>query len=158
MSAFHERLAESSRRNSSILCVGLDPDPTLMPVEDVFEFNRAIIEATADLVCCYKPNLAFSEALGLAGLEALQRTLEHIPRDIPVIGDAKRGDVGSTAQAYARAMFQQWGFDAAPVTPYLGSDALEPFLEYADRGIFVLCHTSNPGASEVQELTVQGTP
>ncbi|MBF8267025.1 MAG: orotidine 5'-phosphate decarboxylase [Dehalococcoidia bacterium] len=158
MSTFHEKLAEASRRNSSILCVGLDPDPALMPVKSVFEFNRAIIDATADLVCCYKPNLAFYEALGMDGLEALLRTLERIPRDIPVIGDAKRGDIGSTAQAYARAMFQQWGFDAATVNPYLGSDAVEPFLEYADRGIFVLCHTSNPGASEVQELTVQGSP
>lgn len=154
MSAFQEKLTAASRKNTSLLCVGLDPDPALMPVEDVLEFNRAIIDATADLVCCYKPNLAFYEALGLPGLEALHRTLEHIPRDIPVIGDAKRGDIGSTAQAYARAMFQQWNFDAVTVNPYLGRDALEPFLEYADRGIFVLCHTSNPGAADFQELPI----
>jgi len=134
--------------------VGLDPDPALMPVDDVLGFNQAIIEATADLVCCYKPNLAFYEALGLPGLEALQQTLEHIPKGIPVIGDAKRGDVGSTAKAYAKAMFQQWGFDAVTVNPYLGKDALEPFLEYADRGILVLCHTSNSGAADFQELSL----
>ncbi|MFH1560327.1 MAG: orotidine-5'-phosphate decarboxylase [Chloroflexota bacterium] len=152
MSTFQEKLTAASRKNNSFLCVGLDPDPALMPVEDVLEFNRAIIDATADLVCCYKPNMAFYEALGLPGLEALQRTLEHIPRDIPLIADAKRGDIGSTAQVSARAMFQQWGFDAVTVNPYLGRDALEPFLEYADRGIFVLCHTSNPGAADFQEL------
>lgn len=154
MSTFQEKLTAASRKNSSLLCVGLDPDPALMPVDGVLEFNRAIIEATADLVCCYKPNLAFYEALGLPGLEALQQTLEHIPKDIPVIGDAKRGDVGSTAQAYAKAMFQQWGFDAATTNPYLGRDALEPFLEYADRGILVVCHTSNPGATDFQELSL----
>jgi len=152
MSTFQEKLSSASQKNNSLLCVGLDPDPTLMPVEDVLEFNRAIIDATADLVCCYKPNLAFYEALGIPGLEALQRTLEHIPSDIPVIGDAKRGDIGSTAQAYARAMFQQWGFDAVTVNPYLGRDALEPFLEYPDKGVLVLCHTSNPGAADFQEL------
>ena len=152
MSTFQEKLTAASRKNSSLLCVGLDPDPALMPMEDVVEFNRAIIEATADLVCCYKPNLAFYEALGIPGLEALQRTLEHIPKDIPVIGDAKRGDIGSTARAYARAMFQQWGFDAVTANPYLGTDALEPFLEYADRGVLVLCHTSNSGAADFQEL------
>ena len=152
MSTFREKLTAASRKNSSLLCVGLDPDPALMPVEDVLDFNRAIIEATADLVCCYKPNLAFYEALGIPGLEALQRTLEYIPGDIPVIGDAKRGDIGSTAQAYAKAMFQQWGFDAVTANPYLGRDALEPFLEYEDKGVLVLCHTSNPGAADFQEL------
>ncbi len=152
MATFHDRLARASKSNDSILCVGLDPDPALMPVEDLFEFNRAIIDATADLVCCYKPNLAFYEALGIPGLEALMRTIEHVPEGIPVIGDAKRGDIGSTAQAYAKALFQVFGLDAATVNPYLGGDALEPFLEYEDRGIFVLCHTSNPGASDFQEL------
>lgn len=154
MSTFHEKLAETSRKNSSFLCVGLDPDPDLMPIKSVFEFNREIIDATADLVCCYKPNLAFYEALGLDGLEALHRTLERIPDHIPVLGDAKRGDIGPTAQAYAKAMFQQWGFDAVTVSPYLGKDSVEPFLEYADRGVFILCHTSNPGAEDLQDLTV----
>ncbi|MDA0987831.1 MAG: orotidine-5'-phosphate decarboxylase [Chloroflexi bacterium] len=154
MSTFHEKLTSASKKNNSLLCVGLDPDPALMPVKDVLEFNRAIIDATADLVCCYKPNLAFYEALGIPGLEALQRTLEHIPSDIPVLGDAKRGDIGSTAKAYATAMFEQWGFDAVTANPYLGRDAVEPFLEYPDKGILVLCHTSNPGAADFQELSL----
>jgi len=154
MTTFHEKLTLASKKNNSLLCVGLDPDPALMPVEDVLAFNKAIIEATADLVCCYKPNLAFYEALGIPGLEALQRTLEYIPANIPVIGDAKRGDIGSTAKAYAKAMFEQWGFDAVTSNPYLGKDSVEPFLEYSDKGVLVLCHTSNPGASDFQELAV----
>ncbi|MDP6102526.1 MAG: orotidine-5'-phosphate decarboxylase [Dehalococcoidia bacterium] len=154
MSTFQERLTLASKKNSSLLCVGLDPDPALMPVADVLEFNRAIIDATADLVCCYKPNLAFYEALGIPGLEALQRTLEHIPSDIPVIGDAKRGDIGSTAQAYAKAMFEQWGFDAITANPYGGRDAVEPFLKYEDRGSLLWCRSSNPDAADFQDLSV----
>ncbi len=154
MTSFQEKLSEAARRNESLVCVGLDPDPALMPIDDVLAFNKAIIDATADQVCCYKPNVAFYEALGFPGLEALKRTLEHIPDDIPVIGDAKRGDIGSTARAYAKAVFEQWGFDAVTVSPYLGADSLEPFLEYTDRGVLVLCHTSNPGAADFQELSV----
>ncbi|MFQ5860333.1 MAG: orotidine-5'-phosphate decarboxylase [Dehalococcoidia bacterium] len=154
MTTFLEKLDEASRRNQSLLCVGLDPDPALMPVEDVAQFNRAIVEATADLVCAYKPNLAFYEALGAPGLGALRQTLQHIPPSIPVIGDAKRGDIGNTAQAYARALFEVWGFDAATVNPYLGRDAVEPFLEYADRGVLILCRTSNAGARDFQEAVV----
>ena len=135
MTSFNEKLTSASRKNASLLCVGLDPDPALMPIDDVLEFNKAIIEATADQVCCYKPNIAFYEALGIPGLEALQRTLEHIPDDIPVIIDAKRGDIGSTAKAYARAVFEWWGFDAVTVEPLPGgSDAVEPFLEYEEHG------------------------
>ena len=154
MTSFNEKLTSASRKNASLLCVGLDPDPALMPIDDVLEFNKAIIEATADQVCCYKPNIAFYEALGIPGLEALQRTLEHVPEDIPVIIDAKRGDIGSTAKAYARAVFEWWGFDAVTVNPYLGKDSLEPFLEYADRGVLALCHTSGPGSADFQDLTV----
>ena len=149
---FAEKLLAASRRNHSLLCVGLDPDPSLMPVADIFEFNRAIVEATSDLVCAYKPNLAFYEAAGIPGLEALRRTLECIPDHIPVIGDAKRGDVQPSSRFYAQAMFDVWGFDAVTVSPYLGGDALEPFLAYRDRGVFVLCRTSNPGARELQDL------
>jgi orotidine-5'-phosphate decarboxylase len=136
--------------------VGLDPDPERLPsaAKDVAAFQRTVIEATCDLVCAYKPNLAFYEALGLPGLEALRATLAAIPADLPVIADAKRGDVGHTARAYARALFDYWRFDAATVNPYLGADSLEPFLEREDRGIFLVCRTSNPGARDLQDLPV----
>jgi orotidine-5'-phosphate decarboxylase len=150
---FLEKLAEAGRENNSLLCVGLDPDPALMPGGiRVFEFNKAIIDATADLVCAYKPNIAFYEALGSAGLDALKRTRDYIPENIPVIIDAKRGDIGNTAAAYAHALFDYYGFDAATVNPYLGYDALEPFIKYRDRGVFVLCRTSNPSAVDFQSL------
>ena len=149
---FVDKLLAASRRNKSLLCIGLDPDPELMPQVDVWEFNRAIISATRDLVCAYKPNLAFYEALGIEGLNILQKTIECIPPDIPVIGDAKRGDIGNTAKAYAKALFSTFGFDAATVNPYLGFDSIEPFLTYTDKGIFILCRTSNPGASDFQSL------
>ena len=161
---FREKLLAAARANDSLLCVGLDvvlaslPAPLPRAPESIVAFNRSIVEATADLVCAYKPNLAFYEALGLPGLEALARTLEAIPEHIPVIADAKRGDVGHTAQAYARALFETFGFDAATVSPYLGRDALQPFLDYADRGVFVLCRTSNPGARDLQDLDVGGKP
>ena len=151
---FTHKLHSASETNKSLLCVGLDPDPRLMPIEDIFEFNRAIIDSTHDLVCCYKPNLAFYEAFGAQGLEALRRTLEHIPDDIPVIGDAKRGDIGNTARAYAAALFDYYGFDAVTANPYMGGDTLAPFLDYTDRGVFVVCRTSNPGSGDFQSLTV----
>ena len=113
--------------------MGLDPDPERMPINDVSQFNRAIIDATADLVCAYKPNLAFYEALGIEGLVALRQTVDYIREvavDVVVIGDAKRGDVGNTAKAYAKAMFQIWGFDAVTVNAYGGQDSVSPFLEY----------------------------
>jgi orotidine-5'-phosphate decarboxylase len=134
--------------------VGLDPHPSLLPEKDVAAFNRAIIEATADLACCYKPNLAFYEGMGPQGLEVLLRTVEAVPRHLPVIADAKRGDIASTAEAYAHALFDVYGFDAATVNPYLGGDSLAPFLQRADKGVFVLCRTSNPGGADLQGLTV----
>ena len=149
---FVQKLLAAARENNSLLCIGLDPDPQLMPHVGVFEFNRAIIDATSDLVCAYKPNLGFYEALGVEGMEALHRTVEYIPKSLPVIGDAKRGDIGNTARAYAKALFETLGFDAATVSPYLGYDSVEPFLSYADKGVFVLCKTSNPGAAEFQEV------
>ncbi|MBI2857175.1 MAG: orotidine-5'-phosphate decarboxylase [Chloroflexi bacterium] len=155
---FVAKLLAASRRNHSLLCLGLDPDPELMPEVGVFDFNRAIIEATADLVCAYKPNLAFYEALGPPGLEALLKTLECVPNGIPTIGDAKRGDIGNTARMYARALFSTFGFDAATVNPYLGTDSLEPFLEYHEKGVFVLCRTSNPGSRDFQSLGCGGDP
>ncbi len=152
---FLDKLLGASRTNNSLVCVGLDPDPDLMPSVGVYEFNRAIIDATADLVCAYKPNLAFYEALGMEGMEALLKTVGHVPQGIQVIADAKRGDIGSTARAYAKALFQTFGFDAATVNPYLGYDSLEPFLAYTDKGTLILCRTSNPGAGDFQDTLCQ---
>ncbi|MFC1968014.1 orotidine-5'-phosphate decarboxylase [Chloroflexota bacterium] len=149
---FIEKLLAAAKHNRSLLCIGLDPDPDLMPRQAVLEFNKAIIDATADLVCAYKPNLAFYEAMGLEGLAALEKTVEHIPDSIPVIGDAKRSDIGNTARAYAKAIFSTFGFDATTVNPYLGYDSVEPFLKYADKGVFILCRTSNRGALDFQAL------
>jgi orotidine-5'-phosphate decarboxylase len=150
---FLEKLQKITRKNQSLVCVGLDPDPKLIPQGvGLSDFNKAIIKATADLVCAYKPNLAFYEALGREGMEALQRTVECIPSDIPVIGDGKRGDIGNTSKAYARMLFEVFGFDAATVNPYLGFDAVEPFIEYRDKGVIILCRTSNAGALDFQSL------
>jgi len=154
---FLEKLLQAARTNRSLLCIGLDPDPELMPKVDFFQFNRAIIDATSDLVCAYKPNLAFYEALGIEGLKALERTVAYIPKGIPIIGDAKRGDIGSTARAYARALFETFGFDAATVNPYLGYDSLEPFMEYKEKGVFILCRTSNVGSAHFQALPLMET-
>jgi len=155
---FADKLLNASRRNNSWLCIGLDPDPELMPRTDVLGFNKAIIGATSDLVCAYKPNLAFYEALGVEGLGILEKTIKQVPDDIPVIGDAKRGDIGNTAKAYARALFSVLGFDAATVSPYLGFDSVEPFVSYEDKGIFILCRTSNKGAVDFQSLVTNGLP
>jgi orotidine 5'-phosphate decarboxylase subfamily 2 len=123
---FSEKLAAAVERNDSLLCVGLDPDPTLMAIDDVAAFNRAVIEATADLVCCYKPNVAFYEALGGDGWEALRATMAAMPPNLPVIIDAKRGDIGNTASAYARAV-DVLGADAMTVNCYGGRDSVELF-------------------------------
>lgn len=153
---FRERLARAAQTNGSLLCVGLDPDPERLRPERVADFLRTIIEATSDLVCAYKPNLAFYEQFGEAGQRALRQVLEAVPGHIPVIADAKRGDVAHTAAAYARALFDELGADAATVNPYLGEDAVAPFVERADRGVFIVCRTSNPGARDVQDLQVAG--
>jgi orotidine-5'-phosphate decarboxylase len=151
---FVDKLAGACRKNRSLLCVGLDADPALIPAGiGVFEFNKAIIDATADLVCAYKPNIAFYEALGNEGLDALKRTRDYIPADIPVIIDAKRGDIGNTSAAYAKSLFDYYNFDAMTASPYLGYDSLESFIRYQDRGVFILCRTSNPGAVDFQSLS-----
>lgn len=151
---FSQKLARAMEVNRSRLCVGLDPDPEKMALPDVAAFNREIVQATRDLVCAYKPNLAFYEALGRQGMAALEETLKAIPGEIPVIGDAKRGDVAHSAQAYARSLFEVWGFDAITVNPYLGHDSVAPFLRYRERGVFLLCRTSNAGAADFQDLPV----
>jgi orotidine 5'-phosphate decarboxylase subfamily 2 len=125
-----------------------------MPIDDFAAFTKAIIEATCDLVCAYKPNYAFFEAEGLDGLRALDATMKTVPSDVPVILDAKRGDIGSTATAYAKAAFEVWGADAVTLNPYMGSDSIEPFLAYEDRGVFILTRTSNPGGADFEELPI----
>ncbi len=157
---FWQKLETSIRHRESLLCVGLDPDPGRIPprYSDVADFNKAIIDATADLAAVYKPNIAFYEALGERGLRSLRETLDHIPDDIPVILDAKRNDISSTASAYAQAAFERWGVDALTVNPYLGRDGVVPFLAYEDKGVFLLCKTSNPSAVEVQDWEQGGEP
>ncbi|MBN1855967.1 MAG: orotidine-5'-phosphate decarboxylase [Dehalococcoidia bacterium] len=156
---FKRKLREAVALNNSLLCVGLDPDPELMPAGlSIAQFNREIIDATKDLVCAYKPNLAFFEAEGIEGLRALEETRSYIPSHIPVIGDAKRGDIGNTANKYAYALFESFGFDAATVNPYLGLDSVAPFFNYCDKGVFLLCRTSNPSARDFQDLVVDGQP
>jgi orotidine-5'-phosphate decarboxylase len=163
-SAFVEALASSSAARQSNLCVGLDPDLDALPAgferspDDVLRFVTAIVEATAQFAAAFKPNSAFYEALGPAGMEVLQAVIAAVPRGIPVILDAKRGDLGNTADRYATACFDVLGASAVTVNPYLGGDSLEPFLRRADRGVFILCRTSNPGADDFQELVVGGDP
>ena len=156
-SGFRARYEAAAARNHSLLCVGLDPDPARMPAGvDRVGFLRSIIEATSDLVCCYKPNAAFFEVDGKAGLAALRAVIEAVPDEIPVLLDAKRGDIGNSSAFYACAVFEQLGADAVTVNPYLGEDALEPFFAYENRHSFVLCRTSNPSAGDLQDLAVGG--
>ena len=157
MGTFAEKLQKASHENNSLLCVGLDPEPSFIPDPEVVNFNRVLIEATADIACAYKTNLAIYEAMGKNGLEALEQTLETIRGvnpEIPIIGDAKRADIGNCSLAYAHNLFDNYKFDAVTVNPYMGSDSVAPFLERKDKGIFVLCRTSNPGGQDLQELTV----
>jgi orotidine-5'-phosphate decarboxylase len=160
---FLEKLLAAERENHSLLCVGLDPEPERLPEElrvlpvekAIVQFCRAIIEATAPYASVFKPNLAFFEVLGPAGMVALQEVVRAIPAHIPVIADAKRGDIGNTARNYAAAIFETYGCDAVTVNPYLGYDAVAPFLAYRDRGVLLLCRTSNPSARDFQDLRVQ---
>jgi orotidine-5'-phosphate decarboxylase len=156
---FLTKLNGASRHNRTCLCIGLDPEPEKLPAgAGILEFCRAIIGSTHDLVCAYKPNIAFFEALGADGFTVLKSVIEAVPKNIPVILDAKRGDIGNTARAYARAAFDELGVDAVTVNPYMGYDSIEPFIEYRDKGIFVLCRTSNPGAADFQSLVCEGKP
>ncbi|MFQ6028294.1 MAG: orotidine-5'-phosphate decarboxylase [Dehalococcoidia bacterium] len=157
MPRFSTRLEAAFNANQSLVCIGLDVDPAQMPIADVYRFNQEIIDATADQVCAYKPNLAFYEALGIPGLEALEQTLRHIREVAPqviTIGDAKRGDIGPSGEAYARAMFQVWDFDAVTVNAWGGQDTIEPFLADESRGVFIWCRGSNPGSGDLQDLKI----
>lgn len=161
---FLEKLLTASQRNNSLLCVGLDPEPVRFPPQYLYEFAEQsvvrfchdIIEATAPYVCAFKPNLAFFEVLGPRGMDVFQEVIKAIPEYIPVIVDAKRGDIGNTAGNYASAIFDKYACDAITVNPYMGYDSVAPFLAYHDKGIFLLCRTSNPGAHDFQDLKVQG--
>ncbi len=157
---FAERLDAAAKRNNSLLCVGLDPDIRRFPAHlrsdpsAIVEFNRAIIEATSDLVCAYKPNLGFYMSYGAEGIEALAETRRMIDTSIPVILDAKVGDFNVTSEAYARGYYGTLGFDAITVHPYMGLDGIEPFLCHEDRAAFILVRTSNPGSKAIQSLHV----
>jgi orotidine-5'-phosphate decarboxylase len=161
--SFTRALAEAWRRNDTLVCVGLDPEPERFPrriaeaAAPIFEFNKAIIDATADLVCAYKPQFAHYAACEAE--DQLERTIRYVHEaypGIPVILDAKRGDVGSTAEKYAAEAFERYCADAVTVNPYLGGDSLAPFLKYAEKGVIVLCRTSNAGAGDLQDLEVGG--
>jgi orotidine-5'-phosphate decarboxylase len=155
-----ERLAERSARTGTVLCLGLDPDPAALPdgfpptLEGLERFTRLLADAAAPYAAAVKPNLAFFEAFGSAGIAALERIRASLPPDVLVVADAKRGDIGSTAARQAVALFDALGADAVTVNPYLGEEAILPLLERGDRFAYVLCRTSNPGAAELQGLHV----
>lgn len=155
-----ERLAARSAATGTVLCLGLDPDPAGLPegfrhdLDGLERFVRLVLEAALPVAAAVKPNLAFFEAFGSAGLAALERLRGAIPAEVPVIADVKRGDIGSTAARQAVALFDRLGADAVTVNPYLGGEAVGPLLERADRFAYLLCRTSNPGAGELQDLVV----
>lgn len=160
---FGDRLRTAMARSQSLVCLGLDPDLERFPASlrgqpdrarAIVDFNAAMIASTRDLVCAYKPNLGFYMQYGKAGFEALIETRRLIPAGVPAILDCKVNDMASTAAAYARGYFDELGFDAVTVNGYLGDDAMAPFLAYPDRGLFILCRTSNPGATTFQDLPV----
>lgn len=160
---FMEMLSDSWKKNNSLLCVGLDPDIKKLPAcvkgleNPIFEFNKKIIDATCAHVCSYKPQAAYYAGLCADG--ELLMTVEYIKEKcpgIPVILDVKRADIGATSEMYAKEAFERYKADALTVNPYMGMDALKPFLDYADKGVIVLCRTSNAGAKEIQELKIEG--
>lgn len=161
---FIDKLYAAQNRNNSWVCVGLDTDADKLPSnlrernDGVVAFNRAIVDATKDLVCAYKPNLGFYLMRGSQGIDELRATVAAIPRDIPILLDAKFGDIDSTARGYARFAFDVLGVDAVTLNPYLGADALKPFLDYTDRAIFLLAHTSNPTAKDFQDKAIESEP
>ncbi|HVK39212.1 MAG TPA: orotidine-5'-phosphate decarboxylase [Candidatus Kapabacteria bacterium] len=161
---FAQRYQSIFERTATRLCIGLDTDERTLPASvrgaanPILEFNSRIIDATSDLCCAYKPNLAFYESSGRAGLEALEGTLARIPEGVIRIGDAKRGDIGNTAERYAVATLETLAFDAVTVNPYMGTDTLEPYFAFDGVCVFVLALTSNPGSNEFQRQLVDGLP
>jgi orotidine-5'-phosphate decarboxylase len=163
--SFIKNLRNAWVQNNSLVCVGLDPDLARLPShfaktpDSIFAFNKEIIDATHDLVCAYKPQIAYFAAIGAE--QQLKQTIDYIKTNypqIPVILDAKRGDIGSTAEMYATEAFVRYNADAVTINPYMGYDAAAPFLKYQDRGVVLLCRTSNPGAGDIQDLMVDGSP
>ena len=156
---FKEKLSKIVQKNNSLLCVGLDIDKEKMPrflfessKNPYFEFNKSIIDATKDLVCGYKLNMAFYEVLGKEGFDLLEKTIDYIPNETIIILDGKRNDIGNTARKYAQSLFETLKADAVTVNPYLGIDGIKPFLEYKDRCSFILCRTSNSSARDFQDI------
>ncbi len=153
-----DRLYDSILTKQSFLCVGLDTDMSRIPQhlkdsdDPIFEFNKAIIDSTHDLVIAYKPNTAFYEALGPKGMESLKKTIDYIPKEVMVIADAKRGDIGNTSRLYAQSIFGYYDCDAITVAPYMGEDSVGPFLEYDDRWVIILGLTSNKGSQDFQHF------
>ena len=160
MGAYLDLLAARTRAVGSVLCLGIDPDPKALPIgfgtglAGLERFTSLLLEAAIPHAAAVKPNLAFFEAFGSGGLAALERLLARIPPDVPVIADAKRGDIGSTAARHAAAIFDGLGAHAVTASPYLGAEAIEPLLARSERFVYVLCRTSNPGAGEIQALPV----
>jgi len=162
---FKQKFLAISTKNNSLLCAGLDSDEEKIPrflVESMknpsLAFNKSIIDATKDLICAYKLNMAFYEVLGKTGFDVLEQTIRYIPNDIVVILDGKRNDIGNTARKYAQSLFDVLHADAVTVNPYLGKDGVMPFLEYKEKCCFILCRTSNPSAADFQDLTVSKVP
>lgn len=161
-SGFISRYRQAAKVNSSLLCVGLDPAPSRFPEAvngSVMDFCRAIIDVTADLVCAYKLQIAYFSAIGAEtdAVNLIDYIHSRYPA-VPVILDAKRGDIGTTADQYAREAFERYQADAVTVNPYMGFDTIKPFSDYTDKGVFVLCRTSNPSGAELQDLLVEGRP
>ncbi len=165
---FIDQLAQAQRQNDSLLCVGLDPEPTRLPgawkgqSERIYDFCAAIVDATKDLVCAFKPQIAYFAAHRAEDqLERLMAHMRRVAPGVPVILDAKRGDIGSTAEQYAREAFDRYQADAVTLSPFMGFDTMEPFLKYPGKGVILLCRTSNPGGSDLQNLRladIEGQP
>ncbi len=156
-----KQLFEKIKSKRSYLCVGLDTDPDKIPAhlhqspDAIWEFNKQIINATREYCVAYKPNTAFYEALGPAGWGIIQKTIDYIGPDHFIIADAKRGDIGNTSRLYARAFFEQLSCDAITVAPYMGEDSVKPFLEFPEKWVIILAHTSNSGAGDFQQLELK---
>ncbi|MBN2600209.1 MAG: orotidine-5'-phosphate decarboxylase [Candidatus Thermoplasmatota archaeon] len=162
---WREKLIAATSQNNSLLCVGLDTDSKKIPSflletskTPLLDFNKAIVDATKDLVCAYKLNMAFYEVAGKKGIDALEQTIHYIPGNILIILDGKRNDIGNTARQYAQSLFDNFKADAVTLNPYLGKDGILPFLDYKDNCSFILCRTSNPSAGDFQDLLVSSIP